>query len=174
MHTFRHKMIFTALAGIAAAGARQVTPCQLQQAGPTPNKIDELAQNLVDMSGVADQMIELITQSDAEKQRLRDEIAALVAADTALAAKVDAAFDASDALENKMRASVPGVPPVGGDPLLQSYNDKAAFDAAVAAYTGPERVTLDGADVKAGTDPALDYFTHSDDAGKITTVGPTS
>jgi hypothetical protein len=55
---------------------------------------------------------------------------------------------------------------------VPSYVDVASFNAAVAAYTGPERVTLDGVDVKAGTDPSLDYFSHSAD-GSVSNSGPT-
>jgi hypothetical protein len=64
------------------------------------------------------------------------------------------------------------VPPVGGTPLSPSYASRAEFDTGVAAYTGPEAVTLDGTEVKAGTSPAIDYFSHSAD-GSISTSGPT-
>lgn len=135
-------------------------------------QIDALSQNLDDMSGLVDQLVAFIQAADAVQADLRAQIAALVAGDAALAAKVDAAFTKSETVENKMRAGLPGVPPIGGTPLLQSYPDAAAFDAAVAAYTGPEAVTLDGTEVKAGTAPSLDYFTHSA-TGEINTTGPT-
>jgi len=139
----------------------------------TPQEtIDALETNLNDMSGLADQYIAFVVAADGIQADLRAQIATLLAGDAALAAKADAAFANSEALENKMRAGLPGVPPVGGTPLNTSYADRAAFDAAVAAYTGPESVTVDGTEVKAGTSPSLDYFTHSAD-GSVSTSGPT-
>lgn len=110
---------------------------------------------------------------------------------------IAAAVDKSDAVENQARAGLPGVPPIvtptdpatpptDPDPttptepavvgiLAAEYADKASFDAAVAAYTGAEGVTLDGAEVKAKTSaslPGADYFTHSA-TGVINTSGPT-
>lgn len=133
---------------------------------------DDLVQNLDDISGLVDQVIGLIVAADANAARLEAEIVALVTAGGITAAKVQAAFDKSEAAENKLRAVVPGVPPVGGTPLLTSYADRAGFDAALAAYTGPEAVNVDGSEVKAGTAPALDYYTHSAD-GSVNTMGPT-
>lgn len=135
-------------------------------------KIDDLVQNLDDMSGLVDQLVAFIVAADAVQADLRAQIDALVANDAALAAKVTTAFDKSEEVENKMRAGLPGVPPVGGEPLLQSYVSAAEFDTAVAAYTGPEAVTLDGIEVRAGTAPSLDYYTHSA-TGEINTTGPT-
>lgn len=136
------------------------------------DKLDATSTNLDDMSGLADQLIGAIVAGDAIAVQLRADIEALVAGNGALASKATAIFDKSEATENKMRAGVPGVPPVGGTPLLTGYASRAEFDAAVVAYTGPERVTVDGADVKTGTDPSLDYFSHSAD-GSVSTVGPT-
>ncbi len=62
-----------------------------------------------------------------------------------------------------------GTPPAS---LQSSYADNASFMAAVGAYTGPEQVMLDGIEVKAGTAPALLYFSHSAD-GSVNTTGPT-
>lgn len=132
---------------------------------------DDLSQNLDDISALADQLIGLIIAKDAIAADLKAQVAALVAGDAATAAKVQAAFDKSVAAEDKLRAAVPGVPPVGGTPLLTSYASKAEFDTAWAAYTGPEGVTLDGASVKSGTSPTLDYFNHSAD-GSVSTSGP--
>jgi len=137
----------------------------------TTDVVDALTTNLDDMSALADQLIAFIVAGDAIQSALRDEIAALVAGDASVAAAVDAAFAKSEALEDKMRAALPGVPPVGGTPLLQSYASSAEFDAAVAAYTGPEAVTKDGVEVKAGTAPSLDYFTNSAD-GSVSTTPP--
>lgn len=140
---------------------------------PTPQEVaDALSQNLDDITGLVDQILGVIAAGDALAVDLRAQVATLVAGDAALAAKIDAAFAKSVAAEDKLRAAVPQVPPVGGPPLLTGYPDRASFDAAVAAYTGPEGVTLDGASVKAGTSPSLDYFTHSAD-GSINTSGPT-
>jgi len=136
----------------------------------TTDVVDALTTNLDDMSALADQLIAFIVAGDAIQSALRDEIAALVAGDAALAAKVDAAFAKSQEVEDKMRAALPGVPPVGGTPLVQSYASSAEFDAAVAAYTGPEAVTKDGVEVKAGTAPSLDYFSSVD--GSVATTPP--
>lgn len=140
--------------------------------------VEELSTNLDDISGLLDQMITRLVANDAREAALKAEIATLVAsmdasaqAKSALQTKIDAAVEKSEGVENKARAALPGVPPVGGTPLLQSYADKAGFDAAVASYTGPERVTLDGSDVKAGTDPALDYFTQTDSSISTSPTG---
>jgi len=138
---------------------------------------DDLSQNLDDISGLADQLVALIIAKDALAADLQSQITALVAGDAATAAKVQTAFDKSVVAENKLRAAVPGVPPVGGTPLLTSYANAADFRAAATAYTGPEDVTLDGTDVPTGTPTAnqtgkLDYFTHSAD-GSVNTMGPT-
>jgi hypothetical protein len=66
------------------------------------------------------------------------------------------------------------VTPPGPTPLDASYADASAFSAAAAAYAGPEEVDLDGAVIKSGTAPALEYFSHSDQGGVINTTGPTS
>jgi predicted secreted protein len=132
--------------------------------------LDALSQNLEDIAGLADQLLGLIKAKDDLAADLRAKIDALVAGDADVAAKVAAAFAKSEDAENKLRSVVPGVPPIGGTPLLTSYPDKAAFDAAVAAYTGPEGVTLDGASVKDGTSPTLDYFTQDD--GSVSTTSP--
>jgi hypothetical protein len=138
----------------------------------TAEIVAALTQNLDDMSTLADELIAFIVAADGVQADLRAQIETLVAADAALAVQVGAAFDKSEAVENKMREGLPGVPPVGGEPLLQSYPNAGAFDGAVAAYTGPEAVTLDGIEVRAGTAPSLDYFTHSA-TGEINTTGPT-
>jgi len=138
----------------------------------TDEVVDALTTNLDDMSALADQLIAFIVAADGVQSALRAEIAALLAGNASLATKVDAAFAKSQAVEDKMRAALPGVPPVGGTPLLQSYASSAEFDTAVAAYTGPEAVTKDGIEVKTGTAPSLDYFSHSAD-GSVSTTGPT-
>lgn len=141
--------------------------------------LDDLKQNMVDLRALADQLLDLIKTKDDTNAALVQQIKDLVAQHVtdqatldALNAGIDAAVSDSQATEDKLRAVIPGVPPVGGTPLATTYADRASFDAAVAAYTGPERVTIDGADAKAGTDPSLDYFTHSAD-GHIDNVGPT-
>ncbi len=153
----------------------------LQQQGiEMAHSVAEIAQNLDDMTALVGQILDLIHAGDAEKAALRQQVADLVAAATmaqadkdALQAEIDAAFTKSEDTENALRAVVPGVPPVGGEPLGVTFADQASFDASVASYTGPERVTLDGADVKAGSDPSLDYFSHSED-GHIDNMGPTT
>ena len=129
-------------------------------------------QNLDDMSALADQLIAFIVAADGIQADLRAQIAALLAGDAATASKADALFQKSIAVEDKLRAGIPGVPPVGGTPLATSYPTRAAFDTAVAAYTGPEAVNVDGIEVKGGTAPAIEYFSHSAD-GSVSTSGPT-
>ena len=124
--------------------------------------IDDLSQNLDDITALVDQILGVISAGDSINKDLRAQIAALLAGDAATAAKVDAAFAKSQTAEDKLRAAVPQVPPVGTPPLLSNYANAAAFDAAVAAYTGPESVTVDGISVKTGTSPALEYFTQAD------------
>lgn len=133
--------------------------------------IDALSQDLDDTNGILDKYIAFVVSQDAVQADLRAQIAALLAGDAVLAGKADAAFAKAEALENKARAGLPGTPPVGGTPLLNSYATAAEFDAAAAAYTGPEAVTKDGIEVKAGTSPALAYFSHSAD-GSVSTTGP--
>lgn len=143
--------------------------------------IAELKQNMIDLRALAQQYLDLIIAKDAANAALQARIEDLVTqhvTDTteraALLADIDTAVTDSEATEDLMRAGLPGVPPVGGTPLNPSYPDRASFDTAVAAYTGPEAVTLDGAVVKAGDASVamLDYFTHSA-TGEINTTGPT-
>lgn len=144
----------------------------------TKERLDAISQNNADMAEILDKYIKYVIENDAEKALLRAEITRLVADDAEVAAKVETAFNESEANENKARAGLPGVPPVGGQGLLNSYASKADFDAAVLAYNGPEAVTIDIGDgtgaieVKAGTTPALAYYTHSAD-GSVSTLGPT-
>lgn len=144
--------------------------------------ITELEQNLTDLETLADQMLALIAANDARAAALQQQITDLVnaanisaAEKAALQTRIDAAVAKSQALEDKERAGIPGVPPVGGTPLSPNYATRAEFDAAVAAYTGVERVTLDGNEVHAATDTSAtpaEYFSHSAD-GSVSTSGPT-
>lgn len=141
--------------------------------------IADLKQNMQDLRGLAAQYLALIRAKDEANAALQVRIAELVAAanisdaeKAALQAAIDEAVTESQATEDEMRAGIPGVPPVGTEPLALTFADRAAFDAGVEGYTGPESVTLDGTEVKAGTSPALDYFTHSA-TGEINTTGPT-
>jgi len=150
----------------------------LNQGAALMSGIEALKQNLVDIRDLAQQYLALIISKDAAAAALQQKINALVDASnlaaaekTQLLADIDSAVTASQTTEDALRAGLPGVPPVGGTPLTPSYADRASFDAAVAAYTGPEGVTLDGSQVKAGTTPSLDYFSHSAD-GSINTSGP--
>ncbi len=167
----RLEQLTNAVAGLTALVTSQ--GAQLME------KIDQLTENLQDMSGLVDQLLQVISTGDAEKQALRQQVADLIAAagiaeadKAALAEKIEAAFAKSEETENKMRAAIPGAPPVGGSGLGTSYADRAAFDAAVAAYTGPEAVTVDGTEVKAGSTPSIDFYSHSAD-GSVSTSGPT-
>jgi len=139
----------------------------------------QLQQNLDDITGLAQQLIDYVVGRDAEVNKLKQDLADAVqraniadADKAAIQADMDAAFTKNEDAENNLRAKIAGLPPVGGTPLALTYADRASFDSAVAAYTGPERVTLDGVDVKAGSDPSVDYFTHSAD-GHIDRTGPT-
>ena len=153
----------------------------------------QLDQNTADLRSIGQAYLDFILAKDAMIAELTAALAArdatinglltrVAAGEVSLAdaqaeiAAAQAAFEAAvvdtQATEDALRAGLPGVPPVGGTPLNLSYVDAASFSAAVAAYTGPEAVTLDGAEVKAGTAPALDYFTHSA-TGEVNTTGPT-
>lgn len=160
------KRIYSGILAAAISGLYQATYCQQQQADPT---MDELLDKSIKNQ---DDMLELAGQIDAERAGLKQQILDLLANNAPLLAKANTLFDKSEAAENKLRAGLPGLPPVGGTPLLNSYPSAGAFDAAVAAYTGPESVTKDGIEVKAGTSPSLDYFSHSAD-GSVSTTGPT-
>ena len=154
---------------------------------------EELAQNMTDLRDLAQRFLDFIIAKDAliaerdaavaaRDAQIADLLAQLAAGQITQAemqVKIDAAnatladaVASSQATEDAMRAGLPGVPPVGGSPLNPSYADGSSFSAAAAAYTGPEAVTLDGSEVKAGTAPALDYFTHSA-TGEVNTTGPT-
>jgi hypothetical protein len=126
-------------------------------------------------------LIDYIVAFDARIAAKDTQIADLITASNlsaadkaALLAKITALTARTTALENKERNALPAVPPVGGTPLALSYADKAAFDAAVAAYTGTEQVTLDGVEVRAATvataTPSA-YFTQAD--GSISTTATT-
>lgn len=141
-----------------------------------------LIQNMADYDEVVTGLIAALAASDAAKaaqtQIAIEAVAAMNVAkgerDQAIAT-ITAAVAASDAAENKARAALPGVPPVGGTPLETSYPDRVSFTDAVAAYGGAERVTLtelDGtvADVKGGTDPSLNYYVQTD--GSISLTNP--
>lgn len=92
----------------------------------------------------------------AQMQQVKDAVAEL----RGVVSTADAAV--ADAADETDEATV----------LATSFPDRAAFDAAVAAYTGVAGVNLDGATVKGGEVPFLEYFTHSAD-GHIDTTGPT-
>ena len=139
----------------------------------------QVTQNLRDITELAQQLFEYVVSRDAEMERLKqaakdaiDRANIADAAKQALQSDMDAAFQASEDTENDLRAKIAGLPPVGGTPLVPSYPDRASFDDAVGKYTGPEAVNLDGNEVKSGSQPALEYFTHSSD-GRIDTAGPT-
>lgn len=168
------------LEAIFNQGAAMATKQDLQQ---NMQDLRDLGQQYLDFIKAKD---DLIAERDATVAALQQQIADLLAQVAAgqitiaeaqakaaeLQASIDEAVTSSQATEDALRAGLPGVPPVGGTTLDLSYADKASFDAAVAAYTGPEAVTLDGVEVKAGTTPSLDYFTHSA-TGEINTSGPT-
>jgi hypothetical protein len=50
------------------------------------------------------------------------------------------------------------------------YPSIDAFAAAIAAYTGPEQVMLDGTEVKAGTTPPVLYQSNADGSVTMITV----
>lgn len=141
----------------------------------TQENLDAALVNLDDMSTLADQYIAGYAAIDAERALLKQQILDLIAGGAATEGKAQALFDKSEATENKLRAGLPGVPPVGGTPMVLSYATRAEFDTAEDAYTGDEQITLDGAVVKPagnGSTISLDYFSHSAD-GSVSTTGPT-
>jgi hypothetical protein len=152
----------------------------LQQVTGMAHTIQEVSQNLDDTKELVGQILELIHSHDAENEALKQQIVDLVAAANmaqaekdALQLDIEAAWQKSEDTENAARAGIPGVPPVGGEPLGVTFADLSAFNSAVAAYTGPEAVTLDGTEMKSGTMPSLDYFSHSED-GHVDISGPTT
>lgn len=166
------KRIYSGILAAAVAGLCQATPSQQQQADPTMDELlDKSIQN-------QDDMLELASQIDAERASLKQQILDLMANNAPLLAKATALYDKSEAAENKLRAGIAGLPPVGGTPLLNNYpgpNGGADFDAAAAAYTGPEAVKKDGIEVKqftgTGDVVTLEYYSHSAD-GSVNTTGP--
>ncbi len=138
----------------------------------------QLKQNMQDLRDLAQKYLDLIIAKDAAAAELAKKNEDLVNALNLSAAEKQQLLDDmaqavtdSQATEDALRAGLPGVPPVGGEPLALSYADRASFDAAVAAYTGPEAVTVDGTEIKAGSTPSVDYFSHSAD-GSVNTTGP--
>lgn len=140
-------------------------------------QLDDLKQNMQDLEDLGQKYLDFIVSKDqiiADKDAKIKELADQLAADQITIEQFQAgmaeAITSSQATEDKMRAGLPGVPPVGGTALNLSYADRAAFDAAAAAYTGPEQVTVDGTEVKAGTTPALAYFVQADGSVSTTPV----
>jgi len=170
----RHAEIIKALNAITKQGDRIMAT--LQEA---LEQVKAARVNIGDMHDLFSKFLDFLTEKDRLNAELQKQVAKLIAdanIDAAAKAELSAAaaelFAASEAEENTMREALPGVPPVGGTPLATLYANYAEFSAAVAAYTGPEGVTLDGQNAKPGTAPTLDYFTHSAD-GSISTTGPT-
>lgn len=140
--------------------------------------VEALKQNILDIKGLVSQLLELISKRDETnaqlKQQLTDALNKANIADeerNSLQRSFDEAFVAIEDAENELRAKVPGVPPVGGTGLAQSYDSRSAFDAAWSAYGGPETITLDGQEVKAGSPPPINYFSHSA-TSSVDTFGP--
>jgi hypothetical protein len=165
------------IAGQARIESNQVV--LINQGASLMATVQDLLQNMKDLQDLSKQYLDLIIAKDAAAAALQTQIADLVAAagisaaeKEALQAAIDQAVAESQATEDALRAGLPGVPPVGGTPLAPSYADRVSFDAAVVAYTGPEAVTVDGVEVKAGTAPSLDYFSHSA-TGEVNVSGPT-
>lgn len=107
---------------------------------------------------------------DALRAQVKDLTDKLAADEISLAAfqtGTDAAFEKAEKAKDALKK--PGNPVT---PLDAKYDTRALFDAAVAAYAGPEEIDVDGGMVKPGTTPALAYFTHSAD-GSVSTTGPT-
>lgn len=142
--------------------------------------------NIADMHDLFSQWQDLLVQKDAINQAQQAQILELIAnaaiddaAKLELTTAATESFQASTDEENRIRLAIQGVPPVGVTPLPTSFADKAAFDAGVAAYTGPEAVTYatvaaGEVEVKGGTQPALAYFQHSVDGTEsgVDTTGP--
>ena len=139
-----------------------------------------------DLTRLTTAVANLEAQAKVNNQLIQDLLAALKNPSTsqaeidALAKRVEDVTSGEAAADTAGAAGLPGAgggtPPVSG--LAASYPDRASFDAAVAAMTGPDEVTLDGATVHPGTAAGGHdaYFTHSDSTppGQIDTTGPTS
>lgn len=138
----------------------------------------ELASNTAKIPPAIDRLeakISALGLTPAQKAQLQADISALktlgAAAANASGVLAQAAADAADDVDESI--VVPPPPPA---PLTPPWADRAAFDVAVAAYTGTEQIALDGAPVKPGTSGLLDFYSHSDSTppGMIDALGPTS
>lgn len=118
--------------------------------------------------------ISSLNVTPAQKQQLLADIGSLKTLSTAAANAAGVlAAAAADAADDVDEANVPPPPPPA--PLATTFPSAAEFTAAASAYTGSEKVSLDGAAVAtAGSNDgaALAYYSHSAD-GHIDTTGPT-
>jgi hypothetical protein len=197
------------------------------------------------LAAIKQKSIDYIASRDAIDAKLRTDLAAAVAS-VANSAATQAQLDA---LLTQAQADIAALtPPTTLNPIPNSFLSRSVFNAAVAAYTGPEKVKLDGVEVPrftsepdttsvvpgkpavaavpgkpavaavpdstdpvtgrfvagtpavdavpetpavdavpdttvvvpgkqtavVGTDPAIEFFSHSDKNGDIDNVGPTS
>lgn len=121
-----------------------------------------LQQVLDDLDTIQTEFDALTAKRDKIDDDLKAEIAKLLAGNPAIQAQVDAAFAKAEALKEVLTMNTT---------LPSSFVDKADFVKQVDAYNGVEKVMLDGNVYAGGTDPALNYYTHSAD-GHIDTTGP--
>lgn len=147
--------------------------------GPTLDQIAALINQLKDLimatladlqsavtaeDTVIDSAVTLINGLAAQIAALKPNQAAI----DSLAADVKAR---AASLSAAVAANTPTPPALATSFAGPATASQPAFDAASSAYTGPEEVDLNSVAVKAGTTPALAYFTHSSD-GRIDMVGP--
>jgi hypothetical protein len=123
-----------------------------------------MQQVLDDLDEIKTEFDAYVTKRDNIDDGLRAEIAKLLAGNPAVQAQVDSAFAKAEAQKALLTMTTT---------LSTTFVDKADFVKQVDLYNGPEKITLDGNLYAGGTDPALDYFSHSQD-GHIDMVGPTS
>ena len=121
-----------------------------------------MQQVLDDLDTIKNETDAYVSKRDAIDDKLRSEIAALTAANPALQAQIDSAFAKAEAQKELLTMTTT---------LSTSFVDKADFVKQVDLYSGPEKIMLDGSVYAGGTDPALDFFSHSAD-GHIDNVGP--
>jgi hypothetical protein len=144
-----------------------------------PHTVQDL-QN--DLDALKQDISNYIAARDAADVGLKQQVVDLTAAHVTDQAALDAMNTGIEAAFTKAEEARALIPAPGGGTLppaalAASYADRATFDVAVGAYTGPEEVDVDGTAVKTGTTPALAYFTQADGSVSTTPVsaptGPT-
>lgn len=131
-----------------------------------------MQQVLDDLDEIKTGFDDYVAKRDKIDDGLRDEISKLVAANPALQAQVDSAFQKAEAQKALLTMTTT---------LPTSFVNKADFVKQVDLYKGPEQINLDGSLYVGGTTPALEFYTHSAaspdgllPAGRIDNTPPTN